>query len=129
MAKEEKGRKDIVPYSPKPTAIPKQEKGIEIYKFPGVIVEELRDKYIARIHLKPEAEKDFQYEVGKNSLELKIGRKIEREDKGKFRYRYEMRQGEFSRGIPFSKPIDTSKVKSEYSNNIMTIILPKRDRK
>lgn len=121
MVKEEKGRKYIVPYSPK------QEKGIEIYRFPGAIVEEMKDSYVARVHLKQEARKDFKYNVGKNSLELKIGKKVEKEEKGKFRYYYERQEREFSSTIRLDRQVDVKNVREEYTGDILTITIPKKN--
>ena len=97
-----------------------------IYKSKGMIVSELKDSYIARIHISPEAKNNIKFKARKNSLEVSISKKAERNGENDGYFFMEIMEGGVSSEVYFGKGVDVDKVKSDYSNNIMTIIMPKK---
>ena len=54
-------------------------------------------------------------------------RKQEKEEKGKTYHRIEQEYGRFERVIPLPLPVDEGKVKAEYHDGILKIMVPKSE--
>lgn len=120
MVKEEKEKRAIQKYEP--------EKGVVKYQSPGMIVTETSSHYTARIKIKPELKNNLKFKVRKNSLEVSLSKKEEKriEDREKGFFFFGSRQAGLSSEVYLEREVDTSSVKSEYKDSILTITMPKK---
>src|SRR3989344_2732143 len=94
-----------------------------LYKSRGIIVTELKDSYLARVHILPEAKNNFKFKTRKNSLEVSISKKAERKEEDDGYLFMERIEGGMSSSIYLDRDINVEKVKSDYRNDIMTITM------
>ena len=71
--------------------------------------------------------KEIDIRLNNNILTVSGRKKEEKEDKGRRYHRVERRTGEFSRSFQLPYPVAEDKVKAEYDDGVLTIILPKTE--
>ncbi|HNP79573.1 MAG TPA: Hsp20/alpha crystallin family protein [Candidatus Pacearchaeota archaeon] len=73
--------------------------------------------------------KDIDIEVGDTSLKIEAKKKEEKEERGKGYFRKELNSGYFKRVIILPDVVQKEKVKADYSEGIVKIIMPKIKKK
>ncbi len=98
---------------------------------PLVDIEENGDQITVRAEVPGLTKDDIKVSVVGNNLALSGERKHECEENGKTFHRIERTYGKFHRLIALPSDVDNSKVKAQYRDGILTIVLPKaeKDRK
>lgn len=70
---------------------------------------------------------DIQLEIMDNTLHLKGERKHERKEEGDDYYINEINYGSFHRALTLPSTVDMEKVKAEYKDGVLEIVLPKKE--
>lgn len=91
--------------------------------FPAVNVYETDDEYRLRADLPGVDPKDMDLSVAENTVTLTGKREDEQEDVRY--YRRERPVGSFTRTVTLAERIDADKVKAEYKNGVLSVIVPK----
>ncbi|HPD47041.1 MAG TPA: Hsp20/alpha crystallin family protein [Anaerohalosphaeraceae bacterium] len=91
--------------------------------FPAVNVYETDDEYLLRADLPGVDPKDMDLSVAENTVTLTGKREDEQEDVRY--YRRERPVGSFTRTVTLAERIDADKVKAEYKNGVLSVIVPK----
>jgi HSP20 family protein len=92
---------------------------------PVIDIEEDRDNFIVKAELPGMKKEDIKISVRSNILALAGERKYDHEEKTKTFHRIERAYGKFVRTITLPSEVDGDKVKANYQDGILTIILPK----
>ena len=71
--------------------------------------------------------KDTDIRVENNTLTLRGERKLDNEIKRESYHRVERAYGTFSRSFTLPSVVDTEKIKAEYRDGVLRVILPKRE--
>src|SRR5262245_19004346 len=71
--------------------------------------------------------KDTDIRVENNTLTLRGERKLDNEIKRESYHRVERAYGTFSRSFTLPSVVDTEKIKAEYKDGVLRVILPKRE--
>jgi len=71
--------------------------------------------------------KDMDVAIAGDVLTVKGEKKGEVEEKGKTWHRTERNYGAFQRSITLPCPVDADKVRAEYKNGVLSIMIPKRE--
>ena len=72
--------------------------------------------------------KDLDIQVQGNTVTVSGNRKEEKEEKGKTFHRVERRSGSFSRTITLPCEVTTKEVAAEYTNGVLSVVLPKSEK-
>jgi HSP20 family protein len=88
-----------------------------------VNVYETDDEYLLRADLPGVDPKDMDLSVAENTVTLTGKREDEQEDVRY--YRRERPVGSFTRTVTLAERIDADKVKAEYKNGVLSVIVPK----
>jgi HSP20 family protein len=71
--------------------------------------------------------KDTDIRIENNTLTLRGERKLDNEIKRESYHRVERAYGAFSRSFTLPSVVDTEKIKAEYRDGVLRVILPKRE--
>lgn len=100
--------------------------GVSI-SYPPVEVVEDAEAFIAKADLPGFTKDDIKITLQDNILTMSGERKSEKEFKDKNIIRSERYYGEFCRTITLPAAVDTSKIKAEYKNGVLTLTMPKKE--
>jgi len=92
---------------------------------PSIDLSETNKEYIVRAEIPGVDPKDFDISLNNNVLTIKGERKHEKETKEEDFHRIERSYGSFTRSIQLPGEVDEDKVKANYKNGVLEIILPK----
>ena len=96
-------------------------------EFPSIDLSEDDQKIEVKAEMPGLEAKDVNISVDKGILTLQGEKKLEDEEKrGNYR-RIECSYGSFYRTIPLPSEVDENKIKAQYKNGILTIIMPKTE--
>ncbi len=95
---------------------------------PRVDVAENEKNFVIAAELPGLAKDDFKITVENNTLILEGEKKIEKEDKGENYTRSERSYGKFSRAFRLTDSVDGGKIKADYKNGILEIVIPKTEK-
>lgn len=101
--------------------------GREIMAAPAVDVHQDKDNVYVKAELPGMAKEDIDVNVQENLLTIKGEKKQEKETKEKDCLRTERYYGLLSRTVTLPAGVDAAKVKAEYKNGILELVLPKRE--
>ncbi len=71
--------------------------------------------------------KDMDIQVQGNTVTISGQRKEEKEEKGKTYHRVERRSGSFSRTVTLPCAVTEKEVAAEYTNGVLSVVLPKSE--
>ena len=71
--------------------------------------------------------KDIDIRLENGTLTLKGERKFEEQEKAVGYHRIERRYGSFARSFSLPETVDPDKVRAEYKNGVLTIMIPKKE--
>lgn len=71
--------------------------------------------------------KDLDIQVQGNTVTISGQRKEEKEEKGRTVHRVERRSGSFSRTVTLPCPVTEKEVAAEYTNGVLSVVLPKSE--
>jgi HSP20 family protein len=94
---------------------------------PPVDICETEDSLVLKAELPGIKPGDLEIRVEDNTLYLKGERKFEKEVKEENLHQVERSYGTFSRSFSLPSSIDADKVKAEYQNGVLTLMMPKRE--
>jgi len=94
---------------------------------PNVDIYEDTDKMIVEAELPGMDRNDITLNLEKNVLTLKGERKFEKETKEDNYHRIERSYGGFSRAFSIPATVDEEKIKAEYKDGVLKIVLPKKE--
>jgi HSP20 family protein len=92
---------------------------------PALDVAEKQNSFELRMDVPGMEAKDLDIKVQGNTVTVSGHRKEEKEEKGKTFHRTERRSGSFSRTITLPCNITEKEVAAEYTNGVLTVVLPK----
>ncbi len=92
---------------------------------PSIDLSETNKEYIVRAEIPGVDPNDFDISLNNNVLTIKGERKHEKETKDEDFHRIERAYGSFTRAIQLPGEVDEDKVKANYKNGVLEIILPK----
>lgn len=95
--------------------------------YPPIEVVEDAEAFIAKADLPGFAKDDIKITLQDNILTIHGQRKTEKEHKDKNVIRSERYYGEFLRTITLPSAVDTSKIRAEQKNGVLTLTLPKKE--
>ncbi|MEO0293168.1 MAG: Hsp20/alpha crystallin family protein [candidate division WOR-3 bacterium] len=93
--------------------------------YPLMDVKEDESKYTVTVEIPGIDKKDIKLKMKDNTLYLEGEKKEETKEKGESYIRVERSYGNFRRTVTFDSQVDASKVKAEFKNGVLTVILPK----
>lgn len=93
---------------------------------PAVDIYETENELVLKADLPDVNENDLDIRIESNILTIKGERKFEEKVKEDNYLRVERTYGSFSRSFSLPSTIDSSSVKAEYKNGVLTVGLPKR---
>jgi HSP20 family protein len=70
---------------------------------------------------------DFKISLENNTLTVSVEMEDEKREEGKNYTRKEFYYGSFSRSFTLPKIIDLDKIKADYENGVLKVVLPKKD--
>lgn len=94
---------------------------------PAVDIYENENDIVLKAELPGVDPKDVEVRVEDSTLYLKGERKFEKETKEENYHRVERSYGSFARSFSLPNSIDSEKVKAEYKDGLLKLILPKRE--
>ncbi|MFN4196673.1 MAG: Hsp20/alpha crystallin family protein [Caldimicrobium sp.] len=93
---------------------------------PAVDVSETEDEIVVKADLPGVKPEDIEINIADNILTIKGEKKRESEEKKENFYRVERFYGSFMRSIQVPVKVDTEKIKAQYKDGVLKIILPKK---
>lgn len=98
------------------------------YRSPVTDLYETDKSIVATMELPGVNKEDIELNVTDNQIEVKVEKKIEKEEKDKKKgyYRYESRCKSFYRSIPLPVEVDASKAEATYKDGVLKVELPKK---
>ncbi len=94
---------------------------------PRATVAESDNGYEIEVDLPGVQPADLTVEMRGQELWLTGERKQQKEEKGKTYHRIEQEYGRFERVIPLAAPVDENKIKAQYHDGILKIMVPKSE--
>lgn len=92
---------------------------------PEMDISEADNNFELRMDIPGMEAKDLDIQVHGNTVTVSGQRKEEKEEKGKTFHRIERRSGSFSRTVTLPCDVTEKEVAAEYTNGVLTVILPK----
>jgi HSP20 family protein len=93
---------------------------------PAVDVSETEDEVIVKADLPGVKPEEIEINLVDNVLTIKGEKKRETEEKKENYYRVERYYGSFMRAIQLPSEVDVEKVKAQYKDGVLKVILPKK---
>ena len=94
---------------------------------PAVDIFETQGEIVVKAELPGMDRNDITLNLEKNVLTLKGERKFEKETKEDNYHRIERSYGGFSRAFSIPATVDEEKIKAEYKDGVLKIVLPKKE--
>jgi HSP20 family protein len=94
---------------------------------PAVDIYEQDGNIVLKAELPGVDPKDVDIRVENNVLTLRGERKLENDVKKENYHRVERTYGSFSRSFTLPNVVDTEKIKAEYKDGVLRVVLPKRE--
>lgn len=96
-------------------------------RFPPLEICEDKEAFTAILDLPGFKKDDIQINIEGNILTIKGKREAEKEIKDKNVLRSERYYGEFTRSINLPSTVMTDKIRAEYKNGVLTLVIPKKE--
>ena len=94
---------------------------------PAVDIFETEAEIIVKAELPGMERKDISLHLENNVLSLRGERKFEKETKDENYHRIERSYGAFSRSFAIPATVDEEKIRAEYKDGVLNIVLPKKE--
>jgi len=94
---------------------------------PAVDIYEHEGNIVLKAELPGVDPKDVDVRVENATLTLRGERKVDQEIKRDHYHRVERSYGGFSRSFTLPSVVDTDKIKADYDNGVLRVVLPKRE--
>ena len=94
---------------------------------PSVDIFETENEVVIKAELPGMESKDIDIKLENNVLVLRGDRRFEKETKNENYHRVERSYGNFARSFSLPAFVDDSKVRAEYKNGLLRIVLPKKE--
>jgi HSP20 family protein len=94
---------------------------------PALDVAEKDNSFEIRMDIPGVDSKDLDVEVHGNTVTISGSRKQEKEEKGKTFHRIERSSGSFSRTVTLPCGVSEKEVAAEYTNGVLSVVLPKSE--
>lgn len=94
---------------------------------PALDVAEKDNSFEIRMDIPGVDSKDLDVEVHGNTVTISGSRKEEKEEKGKTFHRVERSTGSFSRTVTLPCSVSEKEVAAEYTNGVLSVVLPKSE--
>lgn len=94
---------------------------------PGANIIELNDSFQLEIAAPGMTKEDFRINLDNNILTISAEFDDQKREEGKNYSRKEFYYGSFARSFTMPKTIDMDKIKAEYVNGILKVVLPKKE--
>jgi HSP20 family protein len=94
---------------------------------PPVDIYETENEVIVKAELPEVNQKDIEIQVENNTLTLRGERKFDKELKQENFHRIERPYGTFARSFTLPMTIDQEKIKADYKDGILRVVMPKRE--
>ena len=94
---------------------------------PAVNIKEENDKFVLEMAAPGMKKDDFQINLDNYQLTISSEKKEEKKEKEDNYTRREFLYSSFSRSFTLPKTIDIEKIKADYKNGILSIVLPKKE--
>jgi len=94
---------------------------------PAVDIYETENEVILKAELPEINQKDIEIQVENNTLILRGERKFEKEAKRENFHRIERAYGNFSRSFTLPNTIDQERIRADYKDGILKVMMPKRE--
>ena len=95
---------------------------------PSVDISETDDAYTVKAEIPDVTKEDVRVTMENGELTIQGERKQEKEEKGKRYHRVERSYGSFLRSFALPDNVDESKVKADYKDGMLTLMLPKSEK-
>jgi HSP20 family protein len=95
---------------------------------PAVDIYETESEIIVQAEVPGMERKDIELSLENNVLTLKGERRFEKEGKDENYHRIERSYGSFSRAFSIPAMVDEKKIKADYKEGVLAIILPKKEK-
>lgn len=95
--------------------------------YPPIEIVEEPEAFVAKVDLPGFSKDDIKVTVEENILRITGQRKSEKDIKDKNVIKSERYYGEFSRAITLPGAVDTSKIRAEYKQGVLTLTMPKKE--
>ena len=94
---------------------------------PTVDVSDDKDNFYITAEIPGIAKEDVKVNIKNDTLTICGEKSVNKEDKEKNFYRAERVYGSFSRSFNLPEAVDKDKIKAEYKNGILTLVIPKKE--
>jgi HSP20 family protein len=94
---------------------------------PAVDIFETEGEIVVKAELPGMERKDIALNLEKNVLTLKGERRFEKETKDENYHRIERSYGAFSRAFSIPATVDDEKIRADYKDGVLKIVLPKKE--
>ena len=94
---------------------------------PSVDIFETEGEIVVKAELPGMERKDIALHLENNVLTLRGERKFEKETKNENYHRIERSYGNFSRSFSIPATVDEEKIRADYKDGVLQIVLPKKD--
>ncbi len=94
---------------------------------PAVNIKEENDKFVLEMAAPGMKKDDFKIDLDNYQLTISSEKKEEKKEKEDNYTRREFMYSSFSRSFTLPKSIDIEKIKADYKNGILSIVLPKKE--
>jgi HSP20 family protein len=100
----------------------------DYYRTPVTELQETESSVVASFDMPGVDKNDIQLNVNEDSVEVKVEKKQEREEKGTDTHYYAMASRSFYRCMPLPKRINPEKALAEYKDGVLRITMPKMEK-
>ncbi|UBM62137.1 Hsp20/alpha crystallin family protein [Candidatus Sulfidibacterium hydrothermale] len=94
---------------------------------PAVNIKEEKDKFVLEMAAPGMKKDDFQINLDNYQLTISSEKKEEKNEKDDNYTRREFFYSTFSRSFTLPKSVDVEKIKADYKNGILSVVLPKKE--
>jgi HSP20 family protein len=94
---------------------------------PAVNIKEEKDKFVLEMAAPGMKKDDFQINLDNYQLTISSEKKEEKKEKDDNYTRREFFYSTFSRSFTLPKSVDVEKIKADYKNGILSVVLPKKE--
>ena len=94
---------------------------------PAVDIEETADEFVVRTDLPGMSQKDVKVSLMGDTLTIRGERKEESDQKDGKKHRIERVYGSFERSFQLGTPVRSDKVKAQYRDGVLEILVPKAE--